>query len=250
MPRQGVSNSRRARPRGFTLLEIVVAIALSVLLLGVTLGFYHETLEARRHLRREIASVAQQRDAMDRLTDELRAALAYRFLGLGLEGSLSELRAVPTTRVPGASVWIERGATDDPLPPEHDITIVGYRLGIEEDEDGLPVIYGLERTEQLMITARVPEEGDQIKSRVIAADIRFLRFRYLANGEWLGSWTGGDLPVAVEITMGTEPVEIENEDDLLDYDLTEYPGQLYQRVVALPAGFQQQQRRTRGLGGG
>lgn len=226
----------RARRMGFTLIEMILAISLAVMVVGGILSFYDYALASREQLREEMAFIDAQRRVMDRVTDELRAAIAYRAMGMGMEGQVDQIGSFPTTRLPSAAVWVERSMTDAPLPPEHDITVVGYRLRIEENEDGEEVITGLERTEQLLVMARAVEEGEDIRATLLTEHVKFLRVRYYGDGQWMTQWTGGDLPAAVEITMGPTPVPADT--DLVDFDAEAYPGPLFQRVIAIPAGYQ------------
>ena len=70
-----------------------------------------------------------------------------------------------------------------------------------------------------MVTNRVEEP--------LTRAIRFVHFRYFDGSLWRDAWDGADLPLGVEVTFGAEPQPAEEE---------EYPGELYQRVIYLPAG--------------
>jgi hypothetical protein len=68
--------------------------------------------------------------------------------------------------------------------------------------------------------------------------------RYWDGTGWQDSWTGGDLPGAVEISLGASPMMEEGQD-------AEYEGELFRRIVHLPAGIRAQLGgRARGLGRG
>lgn len=216
-----------------TLLEVVLAIALTVGLMGMALGFYRQVVDVRRDFSGQLSTVqatASRRMVMDRITDELRTAIVYPFLQIGLSGQAMEMQFM-TAALPGPAAWATEDITDDPVPPEHDIQLVGYRLRIGEDEDGLEVVEGLERTVQKIVSAQVAEEGEEIQGCLVAPQYKFVSFRYWDNeaGEWLDTWEGDDLPLAVEILLGAQPLP----EDLEPQD---YPYPTFRRVVYVPGG--------------
>jgi type II secretory pathway component PulJ len=219
--------NRRARP-GFTLLEIVMAVALALALVAAMLTFYQQVVQVRASLREEIDKTGAVRAVMNLVTTELRCGRACREIGLGLEGALDQMRLV-TTCLPGATAWIVTTTTETPPAAERDIQIVGWRLRIVEGEDGQPVIMGIERTCQKNVTARVAEEGKEIQTLLVSSRFKFIRFRYWDGNAWLESWGGGDLPGAVEIVLGEEPLP----EGAAPID---YPYPIFRRVVYVPAG--------------
>jgi len=235
--------TRRRTERGFTLLEVVLAVSLALALLGAMFGFYQHVVRVRSAVVDEMGRVAAFRSVMRLLTDELRSAFVVRALGQGLEGSDVEM-VFATVRLPSAVVWVEQGLTEtNPLPPERDLQIVDYRLRYEENEAGDLVVVGLERTCQRILMAREAEEGDEIGVEFLTPHIKFVRFRYWDGTDWQDTWQGDDLPQAVEICLGEQPLPEDTEP-------IEYPYPLHRRVVAVPAaGRGQQGTIIRGLGG-
>jgi type II secretory pathway component PulJ len=217
----------RARA-GFTLLEIVLAVALALALVAAMLTFYQQAAQVRASLSQEVDKTGAERAVMNLLTSELRSAWACREIGLGLEGGPDQMRLV-TTCLPGATAWVVTTATETPPPAERDIQVVGWRLRIVEDEDGRPVIVGIERTCQKNVTARVAEEGKEIQTLLVTPRFKFIRFRYWDGNTWLESWGGGDLPGAVEIVLGEEPLPE-------GVEPMDYPFPIFRRVVYVPAG--------------
>ena len=223
----------RRAPRGLTLIEVVISIALTIGLMGAALGFYRHVVDVRQQFTGQLARTqrtAARRMVMDRITGELRSAMVYPFLGLGMSGQAMEMRFV-TAAVPHQTAWAAEGITDAPVEPEQDLRIVGYRLRYVEDEEGFEVIEGLERSVQKTLTAQVVEEGQEVRFALMAPQIKFVRFGYWDNeaGEWLPDWEGGDLPMAVEIALGAEPLPEDMEPE-------EYPYETFRRVVYVPGG--------------
>ena len=211
-----------------TLLEVILAVSLTVALMGSVLWFYHHAVSGRSAVLREVEIATAQRVIMDRITGELRGARVSRFLSLGVEGQADEI-AFLTVRLPGPAVWAEVGRTEDPPPPEHDVQLVGYRLRTQQDDSGAVQIDGLERTVQKAPTARQVEEEEGIEALLLSQDIKFIAFRYWDGSAWADSWGGGDIPSAVEVSLGIEPLP-ENTDPL------EYPFGTFRRVVYMQAG--------------
>ena len=213
-------------PSGMTLLEVVLAVTLTVGVVCSATAFYRCALDVRSGLEAEMRVVEARRLIMDRITNELRYALVYKFLGLGVEGSAQQVRFVSAT-LPGPAAWAVRKPTEAPIRPEHDLRLIGYRLRTYEDEQiGSLIVGGLERNCQKLLAVEVIEEGRTVESTLLTEHIKFIAFRYWQGGRWLESFSG-DLPLAVEITMGTEPLPAETA-------VADYPYATFRRVVYLP----------------
>jgi len=219
---------RRRERAGFTLLEVVLAVGLALALMAAMLTFYQQATQVRATLSEEADKTGAERAIMNLVTGELRTALISREIGMGLEGDLGQMRLLSTC-LPGAGAWVVTTTTETPPPAERDIQIVGYRLRIVEDDQGQPVIEGIERTCQKSVTATVAEEGKEIQLLLLSRYFKFLRFRYWDGNAWLESWGGGDLPGAVEVVLGEPPLP-EGVEPL------EYPYPIFRRVVYVPAG--------------
>ena len=231
----------RRHREGMTLVEVLLAISMVVGLMGGVFAFYSDALGTRDRVMDSVEMVSAERVVMVRLTTELRCAKVYPFIRFGLRGGPEDVEFI-TTALPGPPAWAGRGLTDDPIPPEHDLQLVGYRLRAIEDEAGDVVVAGLERTCQKVLAAPTAEEGEEIEVDFLTPRIRFLQFRYYDGDNWIESWDGGDLPAAVEVTVGAEPLEegMEPED---------YPHETFRRVIYLPAGGSQGGAGRTGRGG-
>ena len=261
--------SGRGSSRGaFTLFEVILALALTIGVAGALFGFGIRLARTRDVAHAEMEQLLVERGVMDRLTAELRSALSYPFLQLGLEGDLAEATWV-SAQWPGPAAWAELDLIDGPVTPESDIQLIGYRIAIGENEEGDEIILGLERTCQKVLdldfvetTSRIREEAASedeavpedeedeedeeevhVTARLVAKHIQYLAFRYYDGAAWQEQWTGGDLPAAVEITLGDAPWE---EDDTEET----YQGKLIRRVVYIPAGQKEATGGIREVGGG
>jgi hypothetical protein len=215
--------------RAFTLLEVVLAVTLSLGLMVALFSFYKQAADIRTIVGEQAEIVGAERAMMDLLTLELRSALVNRLAGLGMEGGLEQLRFATST-LPGADVWAVRNVTDTRVPmPQFDVQIVGYRLGVAQDDQGQPYITGIERTCQRSVTARTAEEGKEIQVTLLTPRLKFLYLRYWDGNAWIDAWGGGDLPGAVEVILGEQPLPEGG-------DPSQYAYPTFHRVIYLPGG--------------
>ena len=237
------SPTARARRRGaFTLLEVVLAVALVVLLSGVVYLIYDHALGVRATLHRQATTALAQRRILDMMTADLTSALPFSTLQMGLEGQTDSLqfartmlpsRAVFAAEPFGGGLGAPGGSgegQDRPVvEPQADVELVGYRLRLEEDEEGQMQVVGLERTTQRTVLATTAEEGQEIQAVLLSEAVKFLRVQYWDGQAWVESWSGRSLPAAVRIDLGLEPLGEEESPE-------EYPHETMWRVIALPTG--------------
>ena len=223
----------RCRP-AFTLIEVVLATGLTIGIVLSALAFYQQIISARESFGQQLQAAqvtAARRLVMEKMTGELRSAVVYPFLKMGLTGDANSMQFV-VAQVPGQDVWQTTNMTDEPPEPQQDLRIVGWRLRVVEDIDtGELVIEGIERTEQKVLTAEVVDEEEDVTAVLVGRGFGFLSLRYWDNqsGQWLTSWDGSDAPMAVEIVLGIEPLPENAEPE-------DYPYETFRRVVYVPAG--------------
>ena len=243
----------RGARRGFTFIEVVLAIMLSVGLAATALWFYRHTGEVRNEISEELTTIAARRQVMSRITADLRHAVAVPLLGVGVDGQTDRITFI-TAALPARSTWAAQNVTDEPLPPEQDLRLVTYGLRIVEDDDGLQTIEGLEAQAEKLLTMRIVEdeagatvqaEAAPVTSVVLAPFVLFVRFRYWNGIEWLDQWQESGMPQAVEVALGEKPLP----EGVAPAD---YEDTLSRRVIYLPGagGAAPQGNVIRGLGGG
>lgn len=222
---------------GFTLLELLLAIAIATILLAVALFFYQQATDLRTQLLEETERISTTRLLLDRLTADLRSAYSQASLENALTGSSTSMQLVKA-EMPSRSVW-NSGPFGRLISPESDLRIVTYSLASHGEATNITVA-GLNRNEKPLVETRAlpvnpanesvwpaTNQAAATPSPIIEA-IRFLRFRYYDGAAWQESWTKGQLPAGVEISLGWEPLP---EDGLPE----EYPYEIFRRVVCLPA---------------
>ncbi len=209
---------------------------------------YSQAMKTRDRVNKDMDILLSNRLVMEHITRELRAGMQYDLLNMGLNGSVETAEWV-SAQIPGPQAWASKSMFKDSTAPETDIQIVGYRLRYGTDEQGQSVIEGLERTCRKVLlpisSAKDDEGNDQPEEDVtkftidagIATEVEFitpqvklLRFRYWDGNAWLTSWSGGDLPGAVEITIGPTALPA-------DQTLDDFEGEFFQRVVYISTGF-------------
>ena len=178
------------RPRGFTLVEVLLALALVAILVAAMFALISELGERRR----VIGDDWRRWRGTDVLFDGLERDLACVIagdpsLGAGLKGNESSLTLL--TR----GVWIDAEATSGESQARHrDLTRVSYGPGNAGD-------WPCRRTEVLRGTT--PDRARE-RSGSLAQGVEEIRFRYLDGPEWHDSFdslASGRLPLAVEITV-------------------------------------------------
>jgi len=241
----GADGTPAPRRRAFTLLEVILALALTISLTGMIMAFYHRATRMRQILMADMAASAAQRVLMDRWTDDLEGALPYSLLQLGLEGTINtdtdlpELRMV-TAGLPGPAIWAVRKTAEDPIPPEHDLQVIIYRLHSFRCEDKHVHVTGLERFAQKVIAPRETRaDMKDVTPTMFLPQVRFLNIYYYDGGEWHIAWPMDDwdpmdprrrnLPVAVQIIIGRQELP-------LDMDPKDYPYETFRRTIFLTGG--------------
>jgi type II secretory pathway pseudopilin PulG len=232
--------------RAFTLVEVVLAISIAIGILVVALFFHSQATNLRAQLLDESDRIATIRLVMERLTAELRAA--FEQPQYGFTGDATSLRFV--TAVAPALPGRPAATT-----PRTDLRLVSYRLG-KTLEGTNEIVTGLIRAEQPLVEAPAARGTLALPVTTVPADatnaldfaatvlestnalargpeplteaIRFVRLWFWDGYEWSATWDSPQLPRGIEINLGSQ---------LLPEDgtLADYPGDLYRRVIYLPA---------------
>jgi type II secretory pathway pseudopilin PulG len=248
----GRSNVQRAtwNARGFTLIEVVLAIGIAIGILVVALYFYSQAVELRARLLQESDRVASIRLFLEQLTADLRAAYAQPQVGFAGDATTLRLAVAGVPRRLTA-------AGSRSTAPECDLKIVSY--GTARVVEGTnQVVAGLTRIEESFIeppravaqtnrVARGPvtftSSGPDVAANAESATssgaganpnapplidtVHFLQFYYWDGSGWSERWDATTLPACVEVDLGVEPLP-EGTDPL------DYPYELFRRVIYLP----------------
>jgi prepilin-type N-terminal cleavage/methylation domain-containing protein len=216
--------------RGFTLLEILVAVGILSIVMATVYGTTASTLSATRHAEERAEVDSLGRDVVLRIADELEGALRLGFFGVQGQGQ------APTDAVQFISVVKRRSGRGGQA-------IVSYSLDPLEGTQG---VFALRRHEELIIDEVADESGDeyeddgdfdategdaavdagefegdeegagdfgpQVTDVYLLDNVVGLQLRYLdaETGEFVAEWNSGEdedgaiirnLPAAVEILL-------------------------------------------------
>ena len=227
---------RTPEARGFTLIEVVLAIGIAAGILMVVLFFYRQSETLRTALLDETSRIAAARLIMERLSVELSEARRCEAFQQGLSGGADNLRFVRLD-FPVMSSWTNTNQTSFvSAPAPTPFRLVSYSLvqstngsagsGLVRSEEVLsrrttPVLFTNEDDTLLGGGNTAPTNGFAI------GQLQFLRFRYYDGTNWLEAWSAPGLPVGIDVSLGVEPLPPELTAD-------EYPFETYRRIIYLP----------------
>lgn len=207
LPPHGVCAEIARRPRtnqrGFTLVELLVALAVFTLMAAIAYGGLAAMLEARASINAALDRNAALQSAVHRIATDLRQA-SDRPIRDAFGDDLPALMGAPES-----GIQFTRGGWRNPLQiPRSNLQRVAYALG----PDG----HLLRRQWRVLDRA---QDSAPVET-VLLEDVETLRWRYLsAQREWVDRWprpqdlaTGAPdsyaatagLPLAVELTLEPE----------------------------------------------
>lgn len=188
-------SERSSRPeKGFTLIEVLVAISILAIVLTSVYGIFSSVSLARGRLQADSAEYHRARVIFDRLGRELRGAyfsaqdarLAF-VAGSSNDDSLDELELTTTAVSPLSKTG-------------SGVARVRYRLTEDqEDSDGRQVLL---RSEQPAY--QTSEKLENVDMMRLAAGIESLSVRFFSAGQWQEEWdshSSGSLPEMVQLTL-------------------------------------------------
>ena len=193
----------RSAQSAFTLIEVVVAIALLAVVMTLVYGAFSRSLEVTRETAEVTERLRQVQLITERVIDELSAAYWFadnggrgRFFGSSGTATDSDLRL---DRLVWSTFAHRRYVGER---PESDVSEVEYRVEVDGDAD----VGRLVREERSNL---LTEASWAVQLDGIAEGVTEFRLRYLANAEWVDAWDAAQrqrLPEAVELTVGLASV--------------------------------------------
>lgn len=227
-PRQ--RHALRRRPgcaRGFSLLEVLVAIALVLALVGAMFWFLHDMMAGRDRINEELGRRQAASLLIDRLEQDLLTCIAGNGRASGIRGTETELavltRAVParlagqgratasTSSTFGDDESAESSAAPDSRPG------LGAGASSQALKDLEQAIYRYNASNGTIAIGRGLPASTAGRSAAIGVQpttlpgvVGAVRFRYYDGSRWrerYDSVRDGGLPVAIEVAVWYEPVE-------------------------------------------
>ena len=190
--------TRRA-PRGFTLIEMMLAIGVLAMILAMLASSFSAIAHSKVHAEGRLYVDREGRALLWQLTKELRNTVQtpYALSNVAMFGAghMNGGKAVDTLTISTLSAGHRRALTG--ITAE---TIVTYNLTPNSNQQGW---YVLQRSQQSgLLTTTVPQQ-----TTVLADNVLSLHFRYFDGQRWGESWDwpsqprGHQLPVAVAIQI-------------------------------------------------
>ena len=197
--------------RGFTLLEAILALSLTILLMSGVFAFYMTVMQARDEGSRATRDAKLNRAVLDRIADEIRHATdIVPGDGIGFSGDERKITIIRLA-MPERYAFDEYDSQRDTLPPAQlDLRRITYQLIWDEelvDDEGVKLCHGLWRTEQRTFdpnpqfvvqddeTPGMQDEEDpeqsmvpQAEGELVAPEIKYIDFRYFDGADWRDRW--------------------------------------------------------------
>jgi type II secretion system protein J len=211
-------NGKRGK-NGFTLVEILVAVALIAAILSMVYGSYFATSRSAQVCQARIAMCHQGRTTLDQMAQQIRCAYAGTMAN---DADSGESGTQQTRTVPEGSVRFFNGS---PNAPNGEILRLVTTNGFDEEKgptDGLfEITYRFDKSTGVLSLSQgrfigTAQKAEARNWRPIAENIECLELTFFDGRKWQRSWDFKDkekLPYAVRI-------EISYEDD--DYKRYEY----------------------------
>jgi type II secretory pathway pseudopilin PulG len=199
--------------RGFTLLEVVLALMLTILLLAGVFQFYQMTLQAREAGTAATRESKLARSILASIAEEIRHATSIvPGDGIGFRGEQNKITIVKVGLTEHYA-FDEYDSLKDKLPPAQlDLRRITYELLWDEDkkdDQGVRLCHGMWRTEQRTFdpnpsfvvaqnetpgaesSANPQLVGPQPEGELYAPEVKFLEFAYFDGAQWRDRWQGG-----------------------------------------------------------
>ncbi|HSG05352.1 MAG TPA: prepilin-type N-terminal cleavage/methylation domain-containing protein, partial [Nitrospiria bacterium] len=186
--------------RGLTLIELLIAVAISAIILTVVYQTFNGIMDSAVHIEETAEMDRMARLTLGMISDEIRSAF---WKPLGPTGQWAELIFEgidgPGGEHPSDSLvfsafspWISEQGTVLP-----NLSIIAYNLEPAAREEEF-VLYHLEDTNPLSGSADVRQRYE------LAEHVSGLNFRYYDGEDWYNEWDAAienKLPIAVEIAV-------------------------------------------------
>jgi type II secretion system protein J len=189
-------SSRRTQPRAFTLLELLVATAMTAVLAGSLYATLHVAFKARRSALESVDRARRGELAIELLRADIESAvvpkgiLAGGFLGEDATEGAGRASDVLMLHCTADGAQAEEGAGD----------IRMVELACESDEDGEGMVL-LRRVTLNLLATTVQEPTEE----VVCRGVRSFNLRYFDGVDWQDAWNSAEhdntLPRAVEATL-------------------------------------------------
>lgn len=187
---------RGADRRGFTLLEMLVALAMMSVLAASLYASLHIGFRARERAEAALEPVRAVGLAMELLRRDIASALPPT--GVLAGAMLGEDRTADLSRGDTDSLVFHTASGD---ADEHVCDVRKVEFAVTESDDGAGPYALVRRVTTNLLAPEAPAPDEEVLCR----SVRAFNLRYFDGADWLDSWDssqqGNALPVAVEVTV-------------------------------------------------
>lgn len=205
------------RRRAFTLVEVLIAIALIIALVGSMFAFLRDTLATRERIDAHAARRRSATTLFDRLERDLVTVLGHDpKLGAGVRGDDRSLQLLVRS-VPA------RLADSVPERALGAIETVEYRFS--------------RAGRSLALRRAAPDAGEPSRLYTLDGDVQYARFRYYDGAQWTDAFTSSaqqGLPLAVEVAVWYDWAPPPDEDETDEVEPEAEPGRGGGGFIAFP----------------
>jgi general secretion pathway protein J len=195
------------KSKGFTLVEILIAVAIASLILTIIYGSYASSIDTMNYTRKKMDTFSLTRLTLSRMNEELTSSFfsedSEEVMFSGEEGGLSFI-----------SSSHERIFKDS---REYNLVEIGYFTEAAEEEASGSESLSLWRREDRTPDDDVLEGGEREK---LMEGLEGVEFKYYDGEEWRSEWDSKEqscLPQAVEVTL-------------------KFPGKEFSTIAFIPLG--------------
>ena len=204
--------NNRLNKHGFTLVELLVAVALIAAILCMVYGSYFATSKSAQTCKAMIAASEQGRRALEQMARQIRCSYA------GTVDDYTETEPVETGSKQSGMILEDSFSyfNGNSLAPRGEIlhlVTTNRLLGEKQPADGLfEVTYKFDKRVSLLSLSQREFIGPAKKTQVrnfqpVAENVKSLELKFFDGEKWLRSWDFMDikqLPCAVRIELGCE----------------------------------------------
>lgn len=191
---------RRGPVRGFTLVEILLAMLLTAIVMALIYGVVSSTIQAQQRIEQVTRSTEIGPAIMSQIRSDLQGAFLPRKDEEGFVGRNSQGSSGDRDRIDFVATTIAYGREEEELDPRfHSVNELGYQVKDNPNDTGVGILY---RREDYFVD-KDPMRGGRLMElyeRVLHFDVR-----YYDGEEWFEEWNSrdakGKLPRAVRVEL-------------------------------------------------
>jgi len=195
---------------GFTLVEILVAMAIIVTIVSMVYGSYFATSKSTQAYKSRIILSQEGRKVLEQMTRQIRCSYANKAKKNTYQTSIPQQEKAD----PVGEINYFNGNSDEPSGEIlHLVTTSGFFVG-QGPSDGLfEVTYKFDKSKGLLFSSQrrfaptIKSAAQKNKWQPIAEDIEFLNLSFFDGQQWQNKWDFKDkreLPCAVKINITWE----------------------------------------------